>query len=173
MTGDNVQRIDSTPVDVGGHIGRLHLLNDAVGPHELRISPNGTWFHGGVEIVRRDIVRLFSANLRRSQNGLYYILLGEDEAPVVVEEAPFVVLRVITDSNEALWLMLNDDSIEPLAPETLRFKAGNVPYCLVRENLEAKFSRQAYYQLAKYIDYSEKNKCYYLHIGGTNKKLEI
>lgn len=163
----------SRRIDVGKHIGKLHLLNDPVGPYELRIDPDGRWFHGGVEIVRKDIVRLFSRGLKRVRDGAYVVQLGADEAPVVVEDAPLVVLRVEPDPRDGLLLLLTDDSREPLIPETIVFRAGNVPYCLVRGNIEAKFSRQAYYQLASHIEHCEETGCYYLTLGDSRRKLDL
>ncbi len=172
MDGNGKFTRGSKDFDVGGHIGKLHLLNASVGPYELRIDGEGRWFHGGIEIVRKDIVRLFSAGLKRLDNGSYVVTVGNDEAPIVVEDAPFVALRVEAHAG-GLRLLLSDDSRETLLVETITFRDGNIPYCLVRGNLEAKFSRQAYYQLAQFIEYDEKHGSYYLSIGGKRRKIRI
>jgi hypothetical protein len=173
VTSDERRRRSSRAHEVGGHIGQLYLLSGTGSPYELRIDPEGRWFHGGVEIVRRNIMQLFSRGLRRGKDGKYYVRLGRDEAPVIVEDAPFVVLRVEEQSPGKLRLLLSDGSDEILQPRTLVFRDDNIPYCLVRKNLEAKFSRQAYYQLAKYIEHDEASGSYYFHVGRSRRKLNI
>ena len=163
MTGRKHQL--SRQHDVGGHIGRLHSIESAGGPYELRIDSEGNWFHGGIEIVRKDILQLFSQNLRRAADGSYFLRIGRDEAPVVVEDVPFVVVRVQEASGGNFQLLLSDGATEPLRPETITFNSENVPYCLIREDLEAKLSRQAYYQLAKYIEFDKMSDSYYLCVG--------
>ncbi|RJP20703.1 MAG: DUF1285 domain-containing protein [Candidatus Abyssobacteria bacterium SURF_5] len=163
----------SKAVEVGKHIGTLHLREDAGSPYELRIDSEGRWFHGGVEIVRQDILQLFSRNLRRSKGGAYYVRLGRDEAPVVVDDVPFVVVRLEEDASGKLGLLLSDGVKERLKIKTLTFSRDNIPFCSVRGNLEAKFSRQAYYQLAAHIEYDEQSETYYVRSGGERRKLEI
>ena len=74
---------------------------------------------------------------------------------VVVEDVPFVVARITKEQGGGFLLLLNDGAEEPLDAETIRFRKANVPYCRVRDGLEARLSRAAYYQLAEFIDYSE------------------
>lgn len=145
----------SFSVDVGGHVGSLHLLENDVSRHELRIDREGRWFHGGVEIVREDIRNYFSRHLIRNDNGDYSVSIAGDECPVVVEDAPFTVIRMEDKNHGALVLLLNDGGREALEPRTIEFRHSNVPYCRVRGGLEARFSRPAYYQLAEFIEYDE------------------
>lgn len=145
----------SFSVNVGGHVGSLHLLEKGVSRHELRIDREGRWFHGGVEIVREDIRNYFSRHLIRNDNGDYAVRTDDDECPVVVEDAPFTVIRIEDENHGALVLLLNDGGREALEPRTIEFRHSNVPYCRVRGGLEARFSRPAYYQLAEFIEYDE------------------
>lgn len=171
VNSDEHRKRSSKAHEVGGHIGQIYLLSGTGSPYELRIDPEGRWFHGGVEIVRRNIMQLFSRSLRRGKDGKYYVQLGRDKAPVIVEDAPFVVLRVEEQPSAELRLLLSDGSKEILQPRTLVFRDNNVPYCLVRKNLKAKFSRQAYYQLAKYIELDDATGSYYFHFGRSRRKL--
>ncbi|GAB4343487.1 MAG: hypothetical protein Kow0099_21990 [Candidatus Abyssubacteria bacterium] len=159
------------PVEVTGRSMKFHLLEGRE-RYELRIDYEGRWYHEGVEIVRDDIRTLFSRNLRRDKDGGYYIEIGRDEAPVVVEDAPFVVLRV-TEASDGLSLLLSDGTLEPLDPRTLTFTGDNVPYCRVRGGLEARFSRAAYYQLARFISYDEHKDTYCLNIGDDHMQLPV
>ena len=162
----------SKPVDLGGHIGSIHLLEDGAPPYELRIDREGRWFHEGVEIVREDIRNLFSRHLARQHDGSYCVRIGRDEAPVIVEDAPFVVVRVMSDARDSLTLLLSDGSVEPLDGRTLTFRNPNVPYCRVRNNLDARFSRPAYYQLAEFIGYNEVGDGFFLKAGDQIVELE-
>ena len=83
---DNTNREKSDAVDVGGHVGSLRLLRNLAPAYELRIDRDGTWFHEGVEIVRKDISDYFSKNLVRKGGG-YVVRIGGDECPVIVEDA--------------------------------------------------------------------------------------
>lgn len=159
-------------MDVGGHLGNIYLLEEGAPSHELRIDREGRWFHEGVEIVRDDIRALFSRNLVYSEDGSYCVRIGDDEAPVVVEDAPLVVLRVAGNCQCGLKLLLNDGTEEPLDARTLLFRFSNIPYCRVREGIEARFSRPAYYQLAEFITYDEANDKYFLSLGDGAVELE-
>lgn len=163
----------SHAVEVGGHVGSIHLLDNGAPPYELRIDKEGRWFHEGIEIVREDIRNLFSQHLVLSDDGSYWVQIGNDECPVIVEDVPFVVLRVTKESEGGLVLLLNDGQMEPLIGTTLRFKNSNVPYCRVREGLEARFSRPAYYQLAEFIRYNEREDKFFLITGDKDVELEI
>jgi len=69
---------------------------------------------------------------------------------VEAEDAPFVVATMEFVSagpgdEEAIWLTLNDETREKMAPDTLRIGPNHIPYCRVREGMfEARFSRNAY-----------------------------
>ena len=163
----------SSTVDVGGHLGSLRVCIGESPAHELRIDREGNWFHEGVEIVREDIRKLFSRHLVSNGNGGYLVRIGEDECPVRVEDAPFVVIRVEQESADGLALLLGDGGREALDPRTIEFRGSNVPYCRVRDGLEARFSRAAYYQLAEFIEHDAESDRYYLSINGETVELEV
>jgi hypothetical protein len=163
----------SHAVEVGGHVGSLYLLDSGAPPYELRIDKEGRWFHEGVEIVRDDIRNLFSRHLVLSEDGGFSVKIGNDECPVTVEDAPFVVVRVTMEPDGRLVLLLNDKHMEALDPGTIRIKRSNVPYCRVRNGLEARFSRAAYYQLAEFIEYDESRGRYLLIFDEETTELEI
>ncbi len=168
----------SRPVEFGKDSREIYLLEDGAPRYELRIDREGRWFHEGVEIVREDIRNLFSRNLARCDDGGYCVRIGADESPVVVEDAPFVVVRVTEEPRSSgprggLTLLLNDGGLEPFDARTLEFRDANVPYCRVRADLEARFLRAAYYQLAKFIRHDEAGDTYYLELGGERIEIEI
>ncbi len=156
----------SRAVEVGGHIGSLYLLENGSPRYELRIDRDGRWFHEGIEIVREDIRSYFSRYLVRSDDGGYAVRIGRDECPVVVEDVPFIVSRVTSASDGGLSLLLSDGTSERLDAETIKISESNAPYCGVRNGLEARFSRAAYYQLAEFIEYNEKTGEYRIVVNG-------
>lgn len=161
----------SHEIDVGGHIGIIRLLDGGAPRYELRIDREGRWFHEGVEILREELRNFFSLHLVRKGDGSYCVRIGEDECDVVVEDAPVVVVRVEKHSddnspNDNLTLLLSDGGIEAFDPKSLNFNGSNVPYCAVRDGIEARFSRPAYYQLAEFIEYDKQRDVYALIVGG-------
>lgn len=117
----------------------------------LKIDREGDWLHEDEEVTHAGILAHLRNSLRVDAEG-HYLQIGPVRAPVDVEDAPFVILRVERDG-EGLMLTLNDLSRESLAPGTLRFGAGGVPYCRVKDGrFEARLSRAATYQLFHYVE---------------------
>ena len=149
-------------------------------PCDIRIGRDGTWYFRGMEMLRRDIVNHFYAHLRQEETGRYVIELDNDRAYIEVEDAPFVVKAVYRGTEigqepaDGYILVLSDDTTEPLAPETIRIAADNVPYCRVKQGrFEARFSPAAYYQLAGYLDYDEDRHAFYLLANGRRRYLPM
>jgi hypothetical protein len=164
--------VPAREIEFEGPIGTIHLLESGAPCYELRIDAEGRWFHEGVEIVRDDIRVLFSRGLVRRENGEYYVEIANDAFPVIVEDAPLIVARVTLNSNGDIMLLLNDGAAERLEARTITFR-DNVPYCDVRSDIEARFSRPAYYQLAEFIEYDEKKEKYYLITDGKAVYLDV
>ena len=120
----------------------------------LRINCEGDWLHEDEAVTHPGILANLRNNLRVDAQG-HYLQIGPARVAVDVEDAPFVILRVERDG-EGLVLTVNDLSREPLAPETLRFGAGGVPYCRVKDSrFDARLSRAATYQLLQHVEYDE------------------
>jgi hypothetical protein len=117
----------------------------------LKIDREGDWLHEDEEVTHAGILAHLRNSLRVDAAG-HYLQIGPVRAPVDVEDAPFVILRVEREG-ERLMLTLNDLSREFLEPGTLRFGVGGVPYCRVKDgHLEARLSRAATYQLFQYVE---------------------
>jgi len=86
--------------------------------------------------------------------------------PVEVEDAPFAVVRFEADGDGfALWL--SDGSREALDPGSLRLRAGDVPYCRVKDGrFEARFRRAAAWQLLQYVEAQPEDGPPTLTVGG-------
>lgn len=122
---------------------------------KLKIDRDGNWLSDGIEITHAGILANLRANLRHDAQGCY-IQAGPVRIPVEVEDAPFTVVRVEAVEEQRLLLTLNDGSQEPLDPSTLRLMPDGVPYCRVKAGqFEARLTRAAAWQLARFIHYDE------------------
>jgi len=144
-------------------------------PCFIFIDKEGNWYHRGVEMIRRDFIRMFYDNLRLDEHGRYVIHWEGERCYVDVEDTAFVVRSVHHEQepggqNARILLELSDDTREELMPGTLSVGQQNVLYCKVKNlAFPARFSRAAYYQLAESI--VEENGHYYLPVRG--KKFRI
>ncbi len=150
-------------------------IND-LPPCLIYIDKEGLWHHDGVEMIRRDFIRLFYQNMEMGPQGQYIILWGGKRCYVDVEDTAFVVWNVrYQDDAEGrdsrVVLSLSDDSQEDLAPESLYVGEENVMYCKVKDStFPARFNRAAYYQLATHIE--EENDIFYLPLNGRKCKIK-
>lgn len=139
---------------------------------KIRIDKEGRWFFEDEEITHWRTYLLFNKHLKRDESGKLKVRIGEEECPVEAEDAPFVVksldFKFGPDGNlKAIFLILNDESREILAPETLFVGRDNVLYCLVRDKIFlARFTRNAYQLLFPYLQYDEKENRFFLIIDG-------
>lgn len=139
----------------------------------IRIDRNGVWYFQDVEMTRFEIVRYFYDHLQRDANGQYRIEIADDQCLVQVDDVPYVVQGISEQSPDAngrqgMVISLSDGTREELNPGTLRIGEGNVPYCRIKQGKhEARFTRQAYYQLAKYIEHDAKNDRYFMNLDGS------
>jgi len=72
----------------------------------------------------------------------------------VVEDAPWVVTRV-EPRGDRLHVVLNDGSEADVEATTVRLGGGDVPYCRVKGDFDARFSRAATFQLLTLAEYDE------------------
>lgn len=126
------------------------------GDIDIRIARDGTWFHEGRPIVRRELVRLFSTILRKDADG-YHLVTPAEKMRIEVEDAPFlaVLLRIEGEGrNRRLVFTTNvgDETVagaeNPIRVETDPVTEQPAPYVHVRCGLEAKIARAVFYELA-------------------------
>jgi hypothetical protein len=97
--------------------------------------------------------------------------MGDEKAPLEVEDTPFVVRQIEGDPDSGISVVLNDGSRESLEPGSLRSGPDNALYCRVKGGQwEARLLRPAYYTLAQWI--REANGRFVLRIGGRKYPLE-
>jgi len=146
-------------------------------PPTLKIDKEGRWFYQGEEVTHRRTYLLYNRSLTRDESGRMIVRIGREKCPVEAEDAPFVVRTlefVVSEKGEleSVWLILNDESRELLAPETLRIGGGNIPYCRVRGGMfEARFSRNAYQLLVPFIKEDKKGGHFFIIIAGKKYQL--
>ena len=125
----------------------------AVQATKIRFGGDGHWYADDEPITNPRIAALFTKHLRREPDGHYVIRMGDEQAPVEVEDTAFVVVGLTQTAAGRFVLELNDETSEVLDPTGLEVGAGNVLYCRVKDGSErARFLRPAYYQLAPHIN---------------------
>jgi hypothetical protein len=125
------------------------------GDIDIRIARDGTWFHEGTPVGRRELVRLFSTILRRDGDD-YVLVTPAEKMRIVVEDAPFlaVLLRVEGEGRDQRLIFTTNVGDETVAsadnPIRVEIDAATrepSPYVHVRRGLEAKISRPVFYQM--------------------------
>ncbi len=125
------------------------------GDIDIRIARDGTWYHQGSPFTRRELVRLFSTILRKDPDGYHLVTPGE-KMRIRVEDVPFlaVLLRAEGEGETQRLIFttnVGDETIagpdNPIRVETNPETGEPAPYVHVRRGLEARISRNVFYQL--------------------------
>jgi hypothetical protein len=139
---------------------------------DIRIDSDGVWFYRGMEMVRSEIIALFYQHLRQDDSGGYFIEIGPQRYPVHVEDTAFVVRSLHwaggrNGMEECAFVLLSDNTLEKLNPETLRIGRNHIPYCRIKnQRFEARFSRASYYRLAEHLQFDSSDNSYFISING-------
>lgn len=134
---------------------------------KLIIDKDGRWYQNGAEIIHQGIYKLFCDLLEKTAEGGYLIRMGREICSVEVEDAPFVVVRLVEGAQGRVSIELNDGSSEQFDPQGFWIGAQNVPYCTVKAGrFHARFSRPAYYQIAKYVESEDGETEFHITING-------
>lgn len=136
----------------------------------IRIDKDGVWYYRGAEMIRKEIITLFSRNLRQNEAGEYLIELNDERCHVDVEDTPFVVKSVslVNGAGKDFFsILLTDDNVEELNLDSLRISEANILYCTVKGGaFDARFSRPAHYQLADSMEHDSRNDTYFVAVNG-------
>ena len=149
-----------------------HRLTDVTPYCRIRINKEGRWFYEDSEIVHEAIYKYFNRCLRRDDSGRYVICTEDQMCAVEVEDAPFVVARVVREQTSRkdlgdFVIHLNDETREPLALDSLWVGPDNVLYCKVKGGeFHARLLRPAYYQLTEFLKYDEDSGRFYIEQKG-------
>lgn len=130
---------------------------DHCGDSEMRIASDGTWFHQGSPIGRKEMVRLFSTILRREPDGSYVLVTPVEKLSIEVEDAPFLAVEVQSEGEgkgRRLAFRLNTGDLVMADGDHALSVRGTAeeprPYIHVRGGLEALVARPVFYELAGY-----------------------
>ncbi|MEI6419568.1 MAG: DUF1285 domain-containing protein [Sphingomonadales bacterium] len=126
------------------------------GHSEMRIAADGTWFHQGSPIGRRELVQLFSSILRREADGSHVLVTPVEKLTIDVDDAPFVAVAAESQGEgreRHLLFRLNTDAVVACGPDhalDVRHAEDGTPrpYLHVRAGLWALVNRPVFYQLA-------------------------
>ncbi|MDQ7781282.1 MAG: DUF1285 domain-containing protein [Desulfomonilaceae bacterium] len=157
------------------HVGNgdKEQIFDATPYLKLFIDKDGRWFQNGKEIVHETIYRQFCAMLEKTSSGGYQVRMGRELCAVEVEDAPFVVKGVIEGPHGSISLRLNDGTTELFDPARFWIGKENVPYCTIRDGLfHARFSRAAYYQIARHIEADPDGTEFFFHFDGKQTRVK-
>ena len=139
---------------------------------DIRIDKEGVWYYKGAHMFRKEILSVFFEHLKVDECGKYLIELNEERCYLDVEDTAFVVGAVYKtqlpdDGQVKIDILLNDDSCEKLEMNSLHVGRDNILYCRVKEGkFTARFSRNSYYQLAEFIEPSENENHFFIHLNG-------
>jgi hypothetical protein len=123
------------------------------GDSEMRIAPDGKWYHRGGEITRAAMVRAFSTLLSRDSEGQHWLVSPFEKLTIAVDDAAFIAVDMsVAEGN--LALRLNTDEFVLAGPDHPIRAAGDpdVPalYLAVRRGCEARLNRSTYEQLVQH-----------------------
>jgi hypothetical protein len=125
----------------------------AVHNSEIRFARDGNWYADGELVDNPRISRLFANSIERDGVGGYRLRIGDETAPVVVEDTPYVVTSVDVDGDGELVVSLNDGSTEIVPAGGIALGDGDVFYCDVKGGRDrARLLRPAHYQLAAHVE---------------------
>lgn len=125
------------------------------GEIDIRIARDGTWFHLGTPIGRKELVRLFSTILRRDPDG-YHLVTPAEKMKIRVDDVPFIAVLMDADGegrDQALRFTTNvGDEVVAGAENAIRVETDPAteepaPYVHVRKGLDARIARNVFYQM--------------------------
>ena len=126
------------------------------GHSDMRIAADGTWFHAGTPIGRKELVKLFSSILRREPDGSHVLVTPVEKLDIDVEDAPFIAVDADSQGAGAarqILFRLNTDDVVACGPDhalDVRVAVDGTPrpYLHVRGGLLALVNRATFYRLA-------------------------
>lgn len=120
------------------------------GSINIRIAPDGTWYHEGGAIHRTRLAKLFSSLLRKDEDGVTYLVTPKEKLAIEVDDAPLIAVdyaaKPTPDGDVLVLRTAMDDVVEVDADHPVRFALedgsdGIKPYVLVRGRIEALLNR--------------------------------
>src|SRR5262249_41882451 len=125
----------------------------AVESGKISFRRDGNWYSDDERIDNPKIALLFSKSIRQNPDGTYLLEVGDERAPIMVEDTPYVVRTLEDDQLRGFTMVLNDENREALDPAALEVGPDNALYTVVKHGTSrARFLRNAYYHLAHRLE---------------------
>lgn len=128
-----------------------------LGDSEMRIAPDGRWFHQDGEIRRPAMVRAFASLLYRDEAGQHWLVTPTQKLSIEVEDAAFTAIdvkREDQDGQDVLVFRLNTDDLVIAGPEHPIHAEGDADtpalYLGVRHGTLARLNRSTYAQVVDF-----------------------
>lgn len=128
---------------------------------DFLIDKDGIWYSDGLLMIRKEIIKLFADNLKKGDDGGYYIEWQNKPYSVRVEDVPFMVQSVSPEDGQVL-LHLYDSRTLPMPQGNILLK-NNVPYLSLFWKMDTKISQSAYAKLSENV--IERNGAYFIKYG--------
>ena len=119
---------------------------------DITIKKNGKWYFGQAEMFRRQILNVLACNLCQYPDGSYYIKMGDDENPVIVEDVPYLATGIM-ENERPVKLAFHDLQEMVLDHELKLYLKGDVPYITFRWEADTRLSRGVYWKLSEYFEF--------------------
>jgi hypothetical protein len=119
---------------------------------DITIKENGKWYFGQAEMFRRQILNVLATNLHRNSDGSFFIQMGDDENPVIVEDVPYLATGII-ENEKPIKLAFHDLQEMVLDQELKLYFKGDVPYITFRWEADTRLSRGVYWKLSQYFEF--------------------
>jgi hypothetical protein len=123
---------------------------------DITIKENGKWYFGQAEMFRRQILNVLANNLHRTPEGSYFIQMGDDENPVIVEDVPYLATGIM-ENEKPIKLAFHDLQEMVLDHELKLYFKGDVPYITFRSEADTRLSRGVYWKLSNYFEFREED----------------
>lgn len=132
------------------------------GDMPLVITKHGQWLHQGRPFVRNRLVKLFASVLKK-EDEQYYLVTPVEKWRIQVQDRPLQIALIEAQAGNIHCTTTTGDNfvIDDNHPIKLSpFDGEQIAEVLVRRNLWARFSRNAFYALANLLDIDDNNHCH-------------
>lgn len=126
---------------------------------DIAIRRDGTWTYRGDPIRRQKLCQLFATVLQRDEQGAFWLVTPAEKGRIDVEDAPFVAVEMVEETDDAGRLVLNfrtnlDYWVAAGADHPIRVSVDAEtgepsPYIEIRDGLEALIARPVFYDLVE------------------------
>jgi hypothetical protein len=120
---------------------------------DIKITREGKWFFGDAEMFRRNILQILARNINRDENGSYFIEMGSERNPLIVEDVPFLAVGIVEEDDKPVKLVFHDLQEMDLDHEMRLYIKEDVPYISYRWVADTRLSRGVYWKLSDYFDF--------------------